>query len=320
MSNKRYWLYLAPDDRGIVVFMLWPSLPYNLRFILSIAFVFVGLGTQFTMGSFFPGCLSLIVGNLFLLVKGYDNRVDFGRYVPSAHWETIEKRKLQELQELERKAKKWDLSALDVTNVGGGLVFITVVASLVIIYSAGHLQVLVLDAMILLLPHWITGIRSILRKPGLIVKVKTIEKLLNTMEPALKHHEVDLMVLLKGDERKIPDDVKFKVDIRGHDKDFLGLYGQVVINTVQGSSYPYFYVVLVARQSYGLNELFRNYQPPSNVRKEFKIQEKVEVLVIRQTTTKTSGYHTPNSAMHRIFREGLLLAEKVAVQAQTGFF
>ena len=40
--------------------------------------------------------------------------------------------------------------------------------------------------------------------------------------------------------------------------------------------------------------------------------EGVEVLVIRQFTTKKSGYHTKARAAQRIFEEGLTLAERVA--------
>jgi hypothetical protein len=38
------------------------------------------------------------------------------------------------------------------------------------------------------------------------------------------------------------------------------------------------------------------------------------VFVIRQHTTKTSGYHTNFKAVRRIFLEGLEVAEKAAVK------
>jgi hypothetical protein len=51
---------------------------------------------------------------------------------------------------------------------------------------------------------------------------------------------------------------------------------------------------------------------PEGMTSELKYQGEVEVLVIRQRTTKKSGYHTkPNKAV-KIFLEGLRLAEQVA--------
>jgi hypothetical protein len=117
-------------------------------------------------------------------------------------------------------------------------------------------------------------------------------------------------MLLKGKETKVPIDVKFCVKIQNQHPDFLGLYGQIVINV----GYPYFYVVLVTREGYGLQEMCESYTPPDNITKEYKVEEDVEVLVIRQTTTKTSGYQTGNTKIREIFLEGLKLAGKVAVK------
>jgi hypothetical protein len=86
----------------------------------------------------------------------------------------------------------------------------------------------------------------------------------------------------------------------------------VVLNEVQGSSFPYFYVVLVARRDSGLRSLYDDFSAPAEIISEFKYQDDVEVLVVRQKTTKTSGYHTKTPAALRIFTEGLNLAEKFA--------
>ncbi len=167
----------------------------------------------------------------------------------------------------------------------------------------------------LLVPHWITGVRSTLRRPNLLVRIETIEAVLDRARRRLRDHNVTLMMLLSGGDTKIPEDVKFRVDIANHDQDFLGLYGQVVINEVQGTSHPYFYVVLVARRGYGLREVFRRYANPSNLTKEFKREGEVEVMVIRQHTTKTKGYATKPAVANDIFHQGLKLAEQVAVKA-----
>ena len=94
----------------------------------------------------------------------------------------------------------------------------------------------------------------------------------------------------------------------------MGLYGQVVTNDVNGTSYPYFYVVLVARKGFGLQPVFQAYRPPKKMTKEFKVEDDVEVFVIRQTTSKTSGYHTKNKKMTAILKAGIALADQVAIK------
>jgi len=81
---------------------------------------------------------------------------------------------------------------------------------------------------------------------------------------------------------------------------------------VQGRSYPYFYAVLVARRGFGLDRAKDGYRPPPTVTTEHNLQDKVEVLVIRQTTTKTSGYHTELEDAVRILHDAVDVAEKSA--------
>jgi hypothetical protein len=304
----------APEDRGIVVFKLWPSMPYNARVFVSFGLVAGGLILQAATAALLPGLVGVLAGNLLLLVSGYDNRVDFDRWRPAAAWERAELEKLAELARLHRQMKQWDQSALDVTNPEGVIVFLALVALLgfVLYVGQGMLRILAIDALVLLLPHWLTGVRRILTRPGLIVKVDTIRAVLDEVQAELAPHRVDLMMLLDGAETRIPTDLKFKVDVQGHDPDFLGLYGQVVLNNVQGSSYPYFYVVLVARQGFGLEKAFRAYSVPEGLTREFKREGDVEVFVIRQHTTKTSGYHTRPERAAEILREGIAVAEKAA--------
>jgi hypothetical protein len=304
----------ASEERPIVVFKVWPSLEYNKRLLVSFALIAVGVILQAVTLSLGSGLLLIIIGNLLLLVSGYDNRVDFKAYDPQAEWERVEKKRLNELLRMDKKIRKWDHSILDITNGLGAAAFILMAAGLgfTALFSRGMPRILAVDAMVLLLPHWLTGVRRILTQPNLVTKVKTIRHVLRSAEERLGKNRVDLLMLLKGTDAKIPDDVKFKVDIDGHHPDFLGLYGQVVLNEVQGSSYPYFYVVLVARQDFGLADAQLKHQCSRGIISELKNQGQVEVLVIRQKTTKTSGYHTKSKISAQIFLEGLELAEKVA--------
>jgi hypothetical protein len=310
----------ATEDRRLVVFHVWPSLAYPARLAIAYTLVAAGLLVQLAMVTILPGVLLIGAGNLLLVVRGFDNRVDTSAFDPAAEWERVERSRLADLRELHTRMRRWDQSVLDATNARGLLVFLVLAAGgAFLAYRIGGLpRILIIDAMVLLLPHWITGVRSILTLPNLMVRVKLIEALLDGFEERPGGHRVHLLMLLRGGKHKIPDDVKFKVDIKDHPPDFLGLYGQVVINEVQGAAYPYFYVVLVARRDFGLSELEDSYEPPSGRVVELTHQDQVEVLVLRQRTTKTSGYHTSSSSARSILDEGIRLAERATAPTAQG--
>lgn len=306
------------EQRGVVVFRVWKSLDYRPRLLVSFGLIAAGLVIQLVTESFWAGVAPLLAGNLLLLVSGYDNRVDFGKFQHDTHWERVEMERLDQLVELDRKMRKWDADVLDVTSGRGAFVGLLVAAGLAAgaWYFDGDARILFGDGLVLLIPHWVTGVRSILRKPKLMVRVDIIRSVLDATADLLDPHTVELMMLLRGGEdpeaAKLPEDVKFKVDIAGHHEDFLGLYGQVVINDVQGKSYPYFYVVIVAKDGYGLREVEDGFQAPKGMTAEFSRQDNVEVFVLRQHTTKTSGYHTTSGKAAQILREGFGVAEQVA--------
>lgn len=304
----------SEEERGIVVFWVLPSVPYQTRLKIAFLLVAVGFIIQIPTRAVLPGIIGIVLGNLLLLVKGYDNRVDPRGFEPEAHWERAGMEKLDELKALDRKMRKWDESFLDITNPLGGVVFVFVFGGLgaAAWFSRGELQILAIDAIALFAPHWLTGIRAILRRPGLLVRIDAIQGVLQGARRHLEQHNVTPLMLLGGGESPIPEDIKFKVDIADHHPDFLGLYGQVVINEVQGKSYPYFYVVLVARNGFGMRNAFQRFRTTSNITKEFKREGEVEVFIIRQHTTDKSGYHTEPFTASTILREGLKVAEDVA--------
>lgn len=302
------------EERRIVSFWVFPNLAYGTRVALAFTLFAIGLVFQAIMELFLPGGVFLFAGTLLLLVRGYHNRVEFGSLDPDAHWETVPVGRLEELQKLDRKMLEWDRSLMDISNPLGALIFVLLTAGLVFggLAIGGLTGLLFFDALVVLLPHWITGQRRLLRLPGLLIQVNLTRKVIEEFRDRLAKHVLKVNMLLRGGDTAIPEDLKLKVDIADHDPDFLGLYGQTVLNDVQGTSYPYFYVVLVAKKGYGLRKAFEKYHEPPRITAEFKTQDQVEVLVIRQHTTKRSGYHTKPHAAERIFGEGLDLAEQVA--------
>lgn len=324
-------ILLSREERGIVTFWLWNTLKYPVRLLISVGCIVAGFGLQSLIAlsrpspnlllAVLPGAALMAFGNLLLLVRGYNTRVKLGKFSAEAGWERVDDDKLREVEELTRRMRKWDRSFIDISNARGVLPFLLLLAGVVFagMYAVSEhdvfVMILAVDVGVLLLPHWVTGLRSIMTLPNLLLKANLTRRLLEDVGGLLRQHQVEYFMLLKGGDTKLPDDVKFRIKIQGQHPDFLGFYGQIVTNNVSGTPYPYFYVVLVARQGFGLQRSFEQYQAPRNIVKEYNEEGDVEVFVIRQHTTRTSGYHTKYKDVRRIFLEGLEVAEHAAVKA-----
>ena len=316
-------IFLNTAEQGIVVFKLWKSLAYKKRILLGSLLIIAGLFLQVLSQKLLPGVVIVFLGNLFLLPSGYDNRVKIGKYNPNAVWEEVAKSKLTEFLNVDRKIRKWDRSSMDISSGLGFFTFIILAVVLVVLFLVSQgdnnkpLEILSVNGALLLVPIWFSGMRFRYRIIKVHQKINLILKLLSKeeVENSIKPHDLDFYFLMGGqEEAKVPVDVKFRINIANRHPGFLGLYGQIVLNYVQNTSYPYFYMVLVAKQKFGLDRVYKNYVPDKKIIKEYKIQSDVEVLVIRQSTTIGRGYHTKDKQILNIFSEGLRLAEQAAVK------
>lgn len=308
---------VAPDQ-DTVVYWLWRNLAYRKRMAIAFGLIILGLLLQWYSGEVFAGVIPLIAGNALLLVRGYDNRVEFKGYDPGQQWQRVERSRLIDLKSLDKKMKRWDRSFIDITNALGvvSFVFLVIVIALLFLFASSRAEYtwllpIPVDAAILFLPHWFTGTRRILRMPGLLIKAETLDRVLKQLQPEQEGDEVDVLMLLKGKEKTLPQDIKIKIAPEDAPEGFLGLYGQVVINPVQGRSYPYFYVVMVARPGLGVEDLADHFSPPEGTVAEYRIKDGVEILVLRQFTTKTSGYHTDEQMVRALLKLGLALMHKL---------
>lgn len=312
-------LLLTPSEQGIVVFQIWPALPYAVRAAIAITLVLAGLAWQVLALSLLPGIVLVLAGNLFFLVRGYNNNVDFGKFKPGWEWQAATVDKIREIQKLDLRMKTWDRSALDISNRFGFMVFGLVLAVLLGLFFVGwqnEEQALVLvsvNAAVLLLPHWLTGIRTILTRPRLMLKIDAFLKLFDFVKDEVASDRLEFSLLLEGKEpQAIPSDLRFRYVPKGAVAGFLGLQGQMAVNEVQGKSHLYFYVVAVAEQGYGLTGRLADWTPPEGLVLEPSDTGQVEVLVLRQKTTKNSGYSTDAFQIRSIFHYGLILAKRVA--------
>ncbi|NOX56580.1 MAG: hypothetical protein GXP27_19480 [Planctomycetes bacterium] len=329
---------LLPDRerRHLLQFYLMPRLGYRTRIALAGGLIVAGVLIQL----FWPGDQGgamlvvslplLFAGNLFLLARGYDLRPSTSHR--NAAWERTTRDRFAKILELEERVRSWDETIVDITCTTGVvslLVLGVVVAALAALLadetgpSSFWAQAFLADAAVLILPHWVTGIRRGWRPTSLRQQIEALERALAVVERfAEPPCQIQPMLEMVGQgDRRTPLNARVFIRFPDGPEDFLGLQFQVAINNVQGTNYPYLYAVLVARKTFGLHgePLKRIRAMARAMRKKtsgwqrlFGIgeaagltisrssEEDVDVIVIRQRTTKTSGYHTDAAAVARI--------------------
>lgn len=317
---------LLPDARrrSEIHFVLARSLPYNTRLAMIAALLFAGFVFQIYMNVCLGAGL-LLAATLLGIVKGYSN-------VPrdpggACEWRGAERQQLEKVLTIARKSRQWDHSLLDITCVLGGFLFVVVVGATGWIAYLLHEEdynwlaaVWVLDVAVLLVPHWVTGVRRILTNDPLVVKVTELLRVADLWESAPHEGEILLpqMQMRATSQGEIPCDAKMVLKIESLGEAFLGLQVQVVLNNVQGRDYPYLYCVLVARPQLQILEKAGD-RPPKDIVVEPKHNEQddVDIVVIRQETTRTKGYHTPPVACIAIFTYALNQARRLGTATPT---
>lgn len=316
MSN----FLLSKSEQGIVVFHIWKSLKYKQRLVLSFILILAGFAIQIKYfdNYLIPGMALVLAGNLLLLAKGYDTRIKLQGFKPDAEWVKTDLAHLSEIAKMNDKLKKWDVSSMDVTSTRGCLLFVLIIVAIIVIIaskflSPGVTAFIGINAAILILPHWLTGLKRISTTPVLLTKIKIFENLVNGFQKELEQETVNFLMLVDH-KTNFPTDVKMKVSFKNQPEEFMGFYAQISMNNVQGTLYPYFYVVLVAKEkSKLLSKQLNKISLPENVIKEFETESDMEIIVIRQTTTKTSGYNTKDKAILNIFKTGLETVKRLSI-------
>ncbi|MBN1296413.1 hypothetical protein JXA80_06510 [bacterium] len=293
----------APEKRDSVHFYFARKMAYDTR--MTVAVVLLGLGLLFQTWTLtpWPGIPFLIMSVGLILVKGYDSRARLKHFSPDTNWTAVDTGQLDQIESLRKQSQKWDSDALDITNTKGCMVFLLmagIIAGLTVLTAMLTQDLMItaivpIDAAIYLLPLWFTGMRFILTQPNLIIKVRLIKKLSAQFESIRKDNETfvpALMLTRDSTGNSVPIDARFTIRMDPASPGFYGLQAQININLVQGHSYPYFYCVLAAKPGFGLNQYAPLIPQNDKIICEYQEDRQAEVLVIRQFTTKTSGYHT----------------------------
>ena len=283
-------------------FYIAKKLPYNLRIHLTVILLIVGFGLQLIFLNPMSGIPFLVLGIVLVFVKGYDSRARLKTFDLDPNWKTISMEKIQEIERLRQRNRKWDRDALDVSNplgVFGLLLFSSMAIALsvglgVLAKDTRIFLILLTDTVILVVPIWLSGMKFILKQPNLTIRVNLILKLYKVFQDLEKGETFKSALMLIKDENNgaVPVDARFLVQFPHSPDGFYGLQAQINLNIVQGTSYPYFYCVLAAKPGFRLASYRDKIDCPSRVICEAQKDERAEVLVIRQKTTKKSGYHT----------------------------
>lgn len=313
-------------------FQFFNNLSLKSRIFLGVCFMLLGIWIQLQELGVYVGLGLIMIGNLFFLIKNYDNRIHYGKFVADTTWAEVEKKKLGEVTQLQKKMNQWDQSFLDITNRRGVYFFLLILLIGPLLIEAvvrptqnQDIINLSYSFFIIVIPHFFVGTKRIStivtpylsQKMGILLKID--EAIRNTKNPLLFSK---FFMRLRGQDIKAPDDVKLTLSFKDMPKDFIGAQFQVSINNVQGKLYPYCYAVLVAKKGFGLERIKKDVKISNDninrflfwpLKTEVDIisefipdQNDVEVLVLRQATTKTSGYHTPEWVIKKIVQQSLM--------------
>jgi hypothetical protein len=276
----------------------------------------VGFGLQILFMNAVYGAFFVLAGVVLVLVRGYDSRVRVKGFSLDPNFKTVSIDKIQEIELLRKRSRKWDIDALDISNPLGFFSLILIgglalLASVLLGSLANDIRVTIIlatDIVIFMVPLWFSGMRFILKQPNLAIRVKVILGLYGFFKTIKLEGEEfrPALMLTKGDEgESVPIDARFSIKFPNYPKGFYGLQAQINLNVVQGASYPYFYCVLAAKPGFGLSRYKEKIKPEGKIICEYQEDSRAEVLVIRQYTTKKSGYHTKDRRCKQILKVAL---------------
>jgi len=321
------------ERRHLLQFHVLPRIGYRMRFLAAGLLILVGLALQVLFldgasGVVLVGTVLAFGGNLLLLIRGYDlRRTDSDIVVGIGDWERTSISRVHEVSLLEDQISGWDENFADITSWTGVLFLIFLVLLPVGIVWAVLIDrwggepianVFLLDAVILVLPHWLTGLRRKWRPVALRETVDSLVVALNALQEYEKPpSQIQPLFLMAGEGKaRVPVDARAFIRFPDGPEQFLGMQIQVSINSVQGTNYPYLYAVLVAQEGFGLlDKHLRTVQEAAwDLTVEQSREQDVEVIVIRQHTTSTSGYHTGPIVCEQIARTAWECSAKITLQ------
>lgn len=331
-------LFPPPEKQGEIKFFFAKGMPYRLRMAVIAAALPAGLAVQLLF-SFWTGLALLVVASLLGIVSGYDARPELA---PGVDWARVTPDEYRKVKAKAEALKNWDSDAFDFSNPRGMVVIVLMgVTGLGVYFFLAVSMALpedfwvypTLDAAVLLMPLWVTGVREYLKRDKLVIKIKHLEEMMRRLEEP-SDVQVHPMLGLRStaDGKKIPEDARLMVKLVGAPEDFMGLQVQLSINSVKGTDHPYLYCVIIAKKGSLFFDNYAAHKAPadeSSMSGLFKLiglagygpvyepapAEDVDVLVIRQRADRNGGYSTDLKQSWKIVSVALEMARGLCAEA-----
>ncbi|MPM14765.1 hypothetical protein SDC9_61129 [bioreactor metagenome] len=294
-------------------FHFFPRMSNILRLLIFIALFGGGIILQALTGNFWAGAVFIICASLLLINKGVDTRLHIERYHHNTEWKTSSREQIEDIIRMDKKLKRWDRTGFEVTSCLGGFLFMVVlsVGFIIIAIGLGERDNNVVffggDFVMLFTPHFMSGFKRYDMAGRVILYAKNCLQAAEMIIELDKSVNISYMTLLAENatsKAMYPKEVKLKMTMANAPEEFLGCYGQLSINKVGSTDYPYFYTVLIFKPEFNLRKKFSGIRLRTDAMlKEYSTEQGVEVLVLRQVTTRTSGYSTNEKAVRGILAQ-----------------
>ncbi|MEO0225592.1 MAG: hypothetical protein ABIL05_01430 [candidate division WOR-3 bacterium] len=283
----------------------------GLRSLFSAGLILLAFLFQLNTRSFWTGLPLLIICIAINWMKNISTRA---LTADKREWVEVTPEKILLVYEQARRIKKFRSG-----NFGIGCLIAIIFLSIFFLPAFAQsitlspfIVYVIIDALILFAGLTISGRRSAWMAPGLDLKAEIINRLLNAPiikdDPGLK--AIPLLEIGKSTKGDFPIDVRLKLKFIDAPEDFLGIQGQISINSVKSTDYPYFYSVVIAKKSFNLLAKIGK-QEIERLVIETQTPADVDVVVLRQKTTRTSGYYTDKNQQDYILFNAIKLTKEI---------
>jgi hypothetical protein len=317
-----------PEKQDNVEFYFLKKLSYSDRVLTYLILVALGFLAQIASMKAWTGIILLIFATMLNLIKGCDNNFIRKAYKIDKNWTPVNMDQINRIEEIERKAAKWDKDILDISNAKGCLSFLITICLIIFGYTVlrrnpyfkAVLGIIIIDSIILIFPLWFNGLRRVLKQNKLHIKVDIIKKMEEFFQTIKQDGELFKPELLLARDKRgmsVPTDSRFTITFDNMPEGFYGIQAQINLNKVESSLYPYFYCVIAAKKGFGLMRYIKSDPENKKVLVVYEGGGDAEVIVIRQRTTNSSGYHTKYSDCKRILELSLVSARDILSKHRT---
>ena len=294
-------------------YIIFNEISTRLRTIVSVLLIGVGFLLQIAARNILAG-LPLIIACLILnLLKGISVKRVKARKLT---WQEVTPSKIDQVIEQCKRIKKFRSKGVGcliavifflIFGFSFGVPFVALLVHLPFAFFAT-----MVNAIILFGGLAFSGRKSAWMPAALDIKAGIVKRLLGSSliksDPNLQ--AIPYLEIGETKDGSFPNDTRLMIRFKDGPNDFIGLQGQISINSVKGRPYPYFYIVLIAKHSFNLLKKFGK-RPFEKLVVERKKTGEVDVIVIRQQTTKTSGYHTNIKVQDYTLKTGLQVVKSL---------